>query len=404
MKKIIRVNVICFFSLILLSCFSKKTKKEYVSSSKVESSEIQNLMKPIDSFISMRMKESGIVGLGAAIIVNKELVWMKGYGHADKEKKTPFTSKTAMSIASISKTFTGALLMSAVESGLLSLDADINTYLPFKVTNPYFPKEKITLRQLATHTSSLVDDYEVYDKTYHYGNAKPEDLGDFLANYFTPNGEHYSKKNFVNKKPGTYRDYSNIAAGLAGYIIESVTGQKLWEYAGEKIFKRLKMLETCWSLAEVDLDKHSKQYEKIGDSLEIIPLYSLVTYPDGGVHTSVSDLSSFFIALLNQGLYQDTRILKKETVDEMLKFQFTEASRPENINLKEPNKNSGIFWSTKRDVTLIGHGGSDYGVSTDMFCNLSKEVGVILFSNTGGANTRAIFDELWKYGIQIKDL
>ncbi len=86
----------------------------------------------------------------------------------------------------------------------------------------------------------------------------------------------------------------------------------------------------------------------------------------------------------------------------MLKFQFTESNKPENINLVEPNKNSGIFWATKRDVTLIGHGGTDDGVKTEMFCNLSKDIGVILFCNTGEVRITDIYDELWKYAEIIK--
>ncbi len=53
---------------------------------------------PIDSIIEKKMNESGIVGLGAAIIVNKKVVWIKGYGYADKDNKVPFTPNTIMNI------------------------------------------------------------------------------------------------------------------------------------------------------------------------------------------------------------------------------------------------------------------------------------------------------------------
>ena len=62
-----------------------------------------------------------------------------------------------MNSASIRKTFTGVAMMQAVQEGKLSLDQDINTYLPFKVVNPSFPDTAITLRQLATHTSGITD-------------------------------------------------------------------------------------------------------------------------------------------------------------------------------------------------------------------------------------------------------
>ena len=228
-------------------------------------STIQNTMSSIDTFIERRMKESGIVGLGAALIVNKKIVWSKGYGYADKENGKPFTTSTIMNTASISKTFTGVCIMKAVEEGKVSLDEDINNYLPFKVINPNFPSEKITLRHLATHTSGLTDRNPFYgDSTYYYGGRKPEPLNEFLKNYFVQGGKHYSKDNFLNTKPGTNRDYSNIGAGLAGYIIELRTGKTLNKYAKKYIFKPLKMQKSGWALNEIDITNHSKLYEKKG--------------------------------------------------------------------------------------------------------------------------------------------
>lgn len=355
------------------------------------------------------MQESGIVGLGAAIIVNKEVAWIKGYGYANKEKKQAFSPNTTMNIASISKTFTGACIMKAVEEGRVSLDEDINKYLSFKVTNPFFPDEKITLRHLATHTSSISDRSKVYDKAYHLGDDSPESLENFLKGYFDLKGQNYSKKNFLKKKPGIYREYSNIAAGLAGYIVEVVTGENLSVYSKRNIFDPLQMANTGWFLSEIEIENHTNLHRKKKDEISTIELYGLTTYPDGGVRTSVADLSKFFIALLNDGEYQGIRILEEETVKEMLRLQFTPSNKPENINLEEPDKNSGIFWATKRDVTRIGHSGSDPGVKTDMLTNLSKDVAVILFSNTGLDDSdlaRAYFAidaKLWGVGMKLKE-
>jgi len=371
----------------------------------------QNAKKSsIDSFIEKQMNESGMVGLAAAIIVNKKVVWTKGYGYADRDNKAPFTPNTIMNIGSISKTITGASLMHAVEEKRVSLDEDINSYLPFKVINPFLPNERITLRNLATHTSGITDRTPIYESTYYYGGDSPEPLGEFLRNYFEPNGKYYSKDNFLKVKPGSYREYSNIAAGLAGYIVEVTTGEKLDEYSKRHIFRPLKMNDTGWFLSEIKLANHSKLYNRQGDITKPIQLYGLTTYPDGGVRTSVSDLSKFFICLLNAGDYKGARILKKKSVEEMLTFQYTALNKPENIELNEIN--SGIFWATKRNVTRIGHAGTDPGVRTEMLSDLSKEVGVILFVNTDittslGENDfkgfLSISNELWKYAQTFKN-
>lgn len=361
----------------------------------------------LDTFIEQKMNESGMVGLGAAIIVNKKLVWTKGYGYADNETKTPFTPKTIMNIGSISKTFTGAALMHAVEDKKVYLDEDINNYLPFKVINPFFPNEQITLRNLATHTSGITDRAAIYKNAYYYGGDSPEPLGEFLKNYFEANGKYYSVDNFLKQKPGSYREYSNIAAGLAGYIVEITTDQKLNAYSRRYIFKPLKMDDTGWFFSEIKLANHSKLYGKQEGIIKPVQLYGLTTYPDGGVRTSISDLSKFFVCLLNSGEYKGARILTKQSVEEMLKFQYTASNKPENIELNETN--SGIFWATKSNTTRIGHGGADPGVKTEMVYDPSKEVGVILFTNTGLSDERmynnyfAVFDELWNYALTFKN-
>lgn len=359
----------------------------------------------IDSFIVSKMTETGIVGIGASIIIDKKLVWSNGYGYADQENKIPFTPFTIMNIASISKTFTGFCIMKAVEEGKVTLDEDINSYLPFKVINPNFPNEKITLRHLATLTSSITDRSPIYANSYSYGGAKPEQLGEFLKSYFAEGGIHYSKDNFLNAKPATNREYSNIGAGLAGYIVELRTGKTLNEYAKTHIFKPLKMQNSGWALNEIDITKHTKLYEKKGDSIVPIQLYEVTTYPDGGIRTSVDELSRFFISLLNEGKYKKTRILKTETVKEMLRFQHTETNKPKNVNIKKLNQ--GIFWATKLGATRIGHNGSDPGVRTFMLSDLNKEFAVIVFFNTSlkekdEGTFFGIYEELYNYAKELK--
>lgn len=349
----------------------------------------------IDSIIYKKMQESELVGIGAAIIIDKKLVWQKGYGYADRENKIPFSPETLMNIASVSKVFTGACLMKAVELGKLNLDADIKIYLPFKIVNPYFPDKKITLRMLATHTSGLADRYPFYtDSTYFYGKDAPEPLGDFLEQYFSPAGKYYSKENFLKHKPGSYRAYSNIGAGLAAYILERSTGTKLNRFSRTYIFKPLQMEHTGWFLSEIDTGLHTKLYEKQDGKINLIPLYGTITYPDGGLRTSVSELSRFFIALLREGVYKGTRILKKQSVAEMLRFQFSTSNKPENVNLAQLN--SGIFWATKMGGARIGHNGSDPGVRTFMLSDLDKTTGIILFVNTSlGEQDEGVYVDLY---------
>lgn len=366
-----KLKITTAFVLLLTSCFTShsQTKKDSIPYAELEQR------------INEKLKQGGIVGMGAVVIDHKKTTWMKGFGYSDKENQLPFTASTVMNIASISKTFTGFCIMKAVEEGKLSLDEDINAYLPFKIINPNFPQEKITLRHLATHTSSLTDRYPFYiDSTMCEVSKTPEKLGVFLKSYFVPGGKHYKMDNFLNHKPGTFREYSNFGAGLAGYIVELQTGLSLEDYARKMIFKPLGMKSTTWSYKKSKLKNYSKLYHKDKNGIRPIPLYHGVTYPDGGIRTSVEDLSKFYVCLLNDGIYNSKTILKKELAQELMRFQFTESNKPTNVNLKKLN--SGIFWATKNNAIKIGHNGTDPGVRTFMLSDLEKKRGIILFFNT----------------------
>lgn len=363
----------------------------------------------MDRAIESQMAKAKIVGVGAAIIVDKRVAWTKGYGFADREHGRPFTPDTAMNVGSISKAITGAALMHAVQEGKLSLDQDINRWLPFKVVNPHFPDHPITLRQLATHTSSITDREAAYAKAYRFGSGSPPPLGDFLAGYFAAGGEDYSKDNFLDARPGTRRDYSNMAASLAGHIVEIAVGESLPEYTRRRFFDPLGMANTGWRLSDIPSANQVTLYVVQGLPVPIRS-YELTTYPEGGLRTSVADLSRFFVALLNEGDFQGTRILDTASAVEMLRFQYDATNKPDNVNLSgEDSVNSGIFWATKYDVNRIGHNGADPGVIAMMLSNLSKDIGVIVFFNTAVANEdgeaySAIFDLLWARAESLKQV
>lgn len=353
----------------------------------------------LDSVIRHHMASAGIMGVAAAVIVNKQMVWARGFGYADVARTRPFTPATVMNVGSIAKTFTGVAMMRAVQEGKLSLDEDINRYLPFRVENPHRPASTITLRHLATHTSGITDRWSVYSRTYHYGGDAPESLDRFLRQYFMPSGEYYARDNFLAAAPGQMREYSNIGAALAGYIVERAVGEPLNRYTRRHIFAPLGMTASGWFLSEVDTTRLSTLFVSQNGHIIPIPPYGGTTYPDGGVRTSVAELSRFFIALLDRGAYQGTRILDSTHAAEMVRFQFTETNRPENFPATDGN--SGLFWRTKFGGRRVGHGGNDPGLQTEMLADPSGRYGVVLFVNTSvsgedGRAVAAILDAVWK--------
>ena len=324
-------------------------------------------MKKFNTYINKAISDANIAGMAIAIVSGDSIIFTQGYGYSDIQTKEPFTPNTVINIASISKTFVGVALMNLVENGLISLDEDVNTFLPFKVQNPYLPESIITPRHLMSHSSGIQDNQKVYLPSYHYGGDSPILLSEFLANYLSPDGTHYSKKNFTKSNPGGNFVYSNIGAGLAGYIVERVSGKPLHIFTRDVIFKPLGMNNTCWFMSEMDLSKHTRLYEseKKHTQLKRVDLYGLTTYPDGGVRTTVTDLSYYLLCIMNKGLYKDMRILKEENVVDMLTPDYIDSYTK--------------FWGIGDQ---IGHGGGDPGVSTGMYYLPNEKLGIIYFINT----------------------
>ena len=217
----------------------------------------------LEKYINSEIASGKVPGIGLSIIVEGDVLLSKGYGYADIENQIPFTDSTIINIASISKTFIGVSMMHAVENGFLNLDDDVNKYLSFKVVNPHRPEKKIMVKHMMGHRSSIIDENKTYTSSYHYGGDAPTNLAEFLKNYLSEGGSNYSKKNFLDKDPGSKHEYSNIGAGLAAYILESVMKKPFNLITRDLIFKPLGMKNTVWFLSEMkNQSNHSKLYKK----------------------------------------------------------------------------------------------------------------------------------------------
>jgi len=344
-------------------------------------------------------KEGFISGFGVTVIDREGLRYAKGFGFADINNRQSYTTSTLQNIGSVSKTLIGIALMKAQEQGKLKLDDPINKYLPFDIDNPKYPNARITIRHLATHTSTI-EDTNYYDgKAYVILNKSELDkpvvktlgesfqtketrvsIPDFFKNLLTPGGIWYKKKNFLKKKPGTTYEYSNVGATMAAYIIERATGVPYDNYTTEHILKPLGMQSSGWFFDTIDMNNHSLLYT--GEKM-VVPFYTLVTYPDGGLISSLDDMGKYLTELNNAFIGKGT-LLSKESYTEL----FTEQLKAENFsnrgddsNPLDDEYNTGIFMGFTPTGNL-GHTGSDPGVFTYMFFNPKTGIGRILFANT----------------------
>lgn len=340
----------------------------------------ENEFKNLETEIQETVDKLNVVGLSISVIENNKISYSQGFGYADIDKNIKTDTNTIYRIASISKSITASAIMKLYEEGKFKLDDDINDYLNgFEVRNPNFPDEKITFKMLLTHTSSIIDG-DTYSTIYDI-----QDFGDY--------------------KPGDQFEYSNYGYNLLATLIEQISNQDFEDFVQENIFKSLNMkasfnpnkFEDVDNIAVLyGIDEDGNYYERLNDKKRIednivisstvrdkdgkIPLGNAFKYfPTGGLRTSPNELAKFMIMLSNKGLYNGTRVLKKDTVELMEQIHWYGDA------LNGLYKCKGLGLHITDDLIegsrLIGHTGEAYGLLSNMFYDENRKFGYIMMLN-----------------------
>jgi CubicO group peptidase (beta-lactamase class C family) len=325
----------------------------------------------------------------ACIINDDQVIWSKGYGYYDLRNLKESTSDTLYVIASITKTIVGTAIMQLWEQELFDLDEDVNGYLPFSLRNPNYPDMPITFRMLLSHTSSLNTNHR---NEYYWMNFSGDPPFSFfpipyLEEFLVPGGKYYHEDVWSDiYKPGDHAMYANIGFDIISYLVEILSGENFLSYCQYHIFDPLKMYNTSFNLSSLNIDNVAIPYHYFlgkyyqinevsflyGNLTPPEPYWRLRCYPAGGLYTTVNDLSHFLIAHMNDGIYQNTSILEKETLDLMHTIQ------PDNAI------HYGLAWMEipiDSKNYAMGHGGDLMGVDTWMLYMPSKDIGIIYFAN-----------------------
>ena len=316
-----------------------------------------------------------VAGMAVAVVDGDALVYFKGMGTMNAQKKLPVEADTIFLMASITKTVTGTAVMQLAQDGRINLDENINVYLPFIVRNPSYPDTPVTARMLLCHTSSIADNWDVLDRTYSYSRNPAISLQEFCSDYFAIGGKWYDgRENFLGDKPGTVYEYSNCGYALLGYLVEYVTGLPFYAYCDENIFTPLGMQDTSLMLEDLDAARIAVPYAD-GSAVEH---YTFATYPDGGLRTSCEDFAKFVAMMMNGGTYQGAEILKAETVQAMLTPQFTGVAENQGLTW---DLAIGELYGVRSDGVLVGHNGGEEGADTLMFFNPQSRKGAMILIN-----------------------
>ncbi|HZD59357.1 MAG TPA: serine hydrolase domain-containing protein [Anaerolineae bacterium] len=346
----------------------------------------------LDELLGSQMEEHHIAGAAVSVVKDGKLFFAKGYGYADLEKRIRVNpEQTVFRIGSNGKVFTWTAVMQLVEQGKLDLDADVNTYLDFRIPDTY--PQPITLKHLMTHTSGFEDRL----------------LGSVVsdANDLVPVREWLiSHMPARVHPPGDCAGYANYNAALAGYIVARVSGQPYDQYIQEHILDPLGMAHsTAQSPIPPDLRAQaSVGYTYEDGAFQVFPDYigQPAGLPSGAHQASVTDMARFMIAHLQGGRYSDAsiaeaRILEESTAKQMQTTLYTADQRLLGTAY-------GFFDVSDNGQRTLGHSGYSPPMHSLLLLLPDQNLGVFVVYNSAGGDEptlqhsgfqRAFFDHYY---------
>jgi CubicO group peptidase (beta-lactamase class C family) len=316
----------------------------------------------LDGYLPYALKAGDIPGAVVVVVKDGQPLTMRGYGYSDLKARKPVDPElTLFRPGSVSKLFTWTAVMQLVQQGKLNLDADINTYLDFKIT----PKDgkPITLRNLMTHTPGFA---ETAKYLIDFGDKKPKPLGQVLSRW-VPERIY---------EPGSMPAYSNYGASVAGYIVQRVSGEPFEQYIQRHIFAPAGMTHSSF---EQPLPANlrplmSKGYKPGSDEPQ--PYEIIGMSPAGALAASGADMGRFMIAHLNHTL------ISPATAQLMYS----------NVNKPYPDLPAmalGFYHEDRNGLDIVGHGGDTVWFHSDLHLFLDKNVGLYISMNSVGKNGAA---------------
>lgn len=332
----------------------------------------ESALAQADAFAAGAFAKDPIGSLTVGVVDGSTLAWTKSYGYADMESKRPVSDETYYRIGSITKQFTGLMLLQLAERGKVRLSDPLVKYVPefSQVKSPYPDAPPITLVQLATMTSGLAREPSgAFDHS-----VGPVAKWESIVLSVLPRVTYAHE-------PGTKFLYCNIGYALLGIALGRAAGQPYTEYVQQYILAPLGMTHTGWDptapmrplLArgydvddgKIDWTRPEKEWDGRGYRV-----------PNGALITTMKDLAKFVAWELGAG--PDT-VLKRETQQENYSRVMTAGG--------DMRGGYGVGFTVQRRGALVayGHGGSTAGFLSQALFDRESKTGVIVFrSVTGG--------------------
>jgi CubicO group peptidase (beta-lactamase class C family) len=293
---------------------------------------------------------------GAAVMIVKsgEVIFQKGYGLANVEKKIPINSATNFRLASVTKQFTAMSILMLIERGNLKLETTLKDIFPD------FPEygRNITVKNLLQHTSGLIDYEDLISDTVTV-QVKDKDVLDLIL-----------KTDSTYFQPGSQHRYSNTGYALLALTIEKLSGKPFRNFLKDNIFQPLEMDNTIAFENNINEVTNRAYGYTIKDNVAEFTDQSITSavLGDGGIYSSLNDLYKW-----DQALYT-TKLIDKKYLDD----SWTKGKT--NSGVEFPY---GYGWRLEKyhHVEVVYHTGSTRGFRNIIYRMPEKNFTIVILNN-----------------------
>lgn len=336
----------------------------------------------LEETIREELKATDTPGAAVAVIVGGRLAFAKAFGVSDVETRTPATPETLFRIASNTKMLTAAALVTLAEQGRVKLDDPVGAYV--KGLSPAV--SKVTLHQLLSHTSGIMDgasDYGLHDDAALGNSIRAWDDGYLFA------------------APGKIFSYSNLGYDLAGLVLEEVAGKPYADAMSDLVFKPLGMNRTTLRPTTAMTYPFSQGHIRTeGTGPSVVRPYpdKAEHLPSGGVFTSVMDYSRFVIAFMNGGKVDGRAVIPPGVV---AKLSTPYAVNPSGNRRWNARAGYGLNILDYRGVRVLQHGGSVTGFGSLVRMAPEHQFSIIILTNRSGALLLKSFEKATESALRL---
>ncbi|MEM6415453.1 MAG: serine hydrolase domain-containing protein [Pseudomonadota bacterium] len=377
------------------------------------SARIGEQLPDLEAWIAETCTANNIPACRSALVQGDEIIWAYAYGVDDVRTKEPASLEKLFMLGSVTKTFTATMCMRLAEMGKIDLDNDLSEYVGFRVRNPYFPEQPITIRHVLTHSSSMLDgDQLTYSQSYTRRKS-PKPPVEMMKAFYDADGPGGSR--FWGKyAPSESTRYCNSAFGLISIAISAVMGKPdaqvyrevvldplgirgaidpttfpredyvtphLFFEEGKPRFSYLdwENSETTAFAGLIDDDRVTQEdFKGFSGHSQFFPDYTFGTYADGGMIMSVLGLAKYASVFAQGGTSRGQQFLDPVSIEAMTSVasfhHYWRRTQAVGFNQIKPYAINKFAW---------GHNGTELGSKTTLRFDQEKKLALVSHCNLG---------------------